>query len=74
MMTMVLIGQIILLQMMLGYERMLLVKSNIHSGENLQTVKFGTESLSGLSISVTTLVCEVGYVISSLQMSTPTLS
>lgn len=73
MMTMVLIGQIILLQMMLGYERMLLVKSNIYS-ENLQTVKFGTESLSGLSVSVTTLVCEVGYVISSLQMSTPTLS
>lgn len=53
---------------------MLLVKSNIHSGENLQTVKFGTESLPGLSVSVTTLVCEAGYMISSLPMSTPTFS
>lgn len=46
---------------MLGYEKMLLVKSNIHSGENFQTVKFGTESLPGLSISLTALACEAGY-------------
>lgn len=45
------------------------MKSDNHSGENFQTLKFGPESPPGLSISLTALVCDAGYHIITADVS-----